>query len=262
MNSVDPPEPRRPVSIGEWVARAFAVVLLVPVRLAWEALKLCGRAIVAAGVFVLERVLVPVGRFVRHWLLRPLWFVLKDVLWEWLLQQVLWGMVLTPLGAFVLNWVLRPLRHAVEEWLWRRAVWPALVLLWRYVLRPVLYAFVVAAEWVWRWMLRPVLYAFVLLWRWCVVWPLRMLERWVLRPCGILLAAVFSYAWRAATAVVRVLVVVPGVFVYRYAIRPVLRALAAVWDVLVVRPLGWVHRRIVVPMNRAVADVLRSVFGR
>ncbi|WP_280435311.1 hypothetical protein [Nocardia carnea] len=266
MESTDPPEPRRPVSLGEWVARAFAVVLLVPVRLVWEALKLCGRAIVAAGVFVLDRLLVPVSRFVRYRLVRPLWLYLRDVVWGWALQHVLWGMVLTPLGAFLLDRVLRPLRRAVEQWLWRRLIRPALVLVWRWLLRPVLYALAAIAEWFRRWILRPVLYAVAVtgrwLWQWVVVRPLRMLERWVLRPCGILLATIASYGWRGATAVVRVLVVVPCVFVYRHALRPLLRALAVAGAVVVVRPIAWVHRRLVVPMNRAAADLLNTVFGR
>lgn len=247
MESTDAPEPRRPVSIGEWVARAFAVVLLVPVRLVWEGLKLCRRAIVAAGVFFLDKLLVPLSRFVGYWLARPVWLFLKDVVWGWALQHVLWGMVLTPLGALVLDWVLRPLRHVVEQWLWRRMVRPVLVLMWQWVLRPVWYAVAVTGRW---------------LWQWCVVWPLRMLQRWVLRPCGILLAAVVSYGWRGAIAVVRILVVVPCVFVYRHVLRPVLYALAAAGQVVVVRPLAWVHRRVVVPMNRAVAEVVNTVFGR
>lgn len=266
MKSTDSPEQQRPVSIGEWVARAFAVVLLVPVRLVWEGLKLCWRAIVAAGVFIRDRLLLPVSRFVWYWMIRPPWLFLKDVVWGWALRHVLWGMVLTPLGAFVLDWVLRPLRYAVEQWLWRRAVRPVLVLVWRWVLRPVLYAIAATAEWFWRWLLQPVLYAVEVagrwLWQWCVVWPLRMVQRWLLRPFGILLAAVATYGWRGATAVVRVLVVVPCVFVYRYALRPVLRALAVAGELVVVRPIAWVHRRVVAPMNRIVADLWKTVFGR
>lgn len=266
MESTDPAEPRRPVSIGEWVARAFAVVLLVPVRLVWEGLKLCGRAIVAAGVFVRDKVLVPVRRFVWYWLVRPLWLFLKDGVWGWVIQHVLWGMVLTPLGAFVLAWVLRPLRYAVEQWLWRGAIRPVLVLVWRWVLRPVLYAIAATGDWLWQWLLRPVLHAIAVagrwLWEWCVLWPLRMVQRWILRPCGILLASLAEYGWRGATAVVRVLVVTPCVFVYRYALRPVLHALAVAGEVVVVRPIAWVHRRVVVPMNRAVADLWNTIFGR
>jgi hypothetical protein len=124
------------VSIGEWVARGLAVVLLVPVRLLWEAVKLCGRAVVAAGVYVLERLLVPVGRFLWYWVVRPLWLFVRDMVWGWALQHVLWGMVLTPLGALLMDWLLRPLRHAIERWLWQRLLLPGFELLWRWVLRP------------------------------------------------------------------------------------------------------------------------------
>ncbi|MEU4841009.1 hypothetical protein [Nocardia testacea] len=247
MSSTDPREPRPRVSIGEWVARALAVVLLVPVRLLWEAVELCGRAVVAAGVYVLERLLVPVGRFLWYWVVRPLWLFVKDLVWGWALRHVLWGMVLTPLGALLMDWLLRPLRHAIERWLWRRLLLPGLELLWRRVLRPVLGAFAVTVAW---------------LWGWCVVWPLRQLWRWVLRPCGMLLAAIVSYGWRGAAAVVRVLVVVPCVFVYRTVLRPVLRALATGWDFVVVRPLGFLNRRVLVPLNRVAAEVMNTVFGR
>ncbi|WP_157228800.1 hypothetical protein [Nocardia brevicatena] len=246
MTSTDPPDRLQRVSVGEWVARAIAVVLLVPVRLLWEAVKLCGRTVVAACVYVLDRLLVPMGRFVWYWLVRPLWLFVKDVVWGWALQHVLWGLILTPLGALLMDWLLRPLRHAVERWLWLLLL-PALELLWRWVLRPALYAFVVTVEW---------------LWRWCVEWPLRLLWRWVLRPFWVLVAAIVSYGWRGATAVVRVLVVIPCVFVYRTVLCPVLRALGAVWEAAVVRPIRAVHRHVLAPMNRIAADLLNSVFGR
>lgn len=247
MASTDPREPRARVSIGEWVARGLAVVLLVPVRLLWEAVKLCGRAVVAMCTCVLERVLEPVARFLRYWLVRPLWLFVKDLVWGWALQHVLWGLVLTPLGALLMDLLLRPLRHAIEAWLWRRMLRPALVFLWRWVLRPVLGAIAVTGEW---------------LWRWCVEWPLRRLWRWVLRPCGLLLAAFASYGWRGAAAVVRVLVVVPCVFVYRTVLRRVLRVLGTCWEFGVVRPIAFVHRRVLAPMNRIAADLLNTVFGR
>ncbi|MGW1737907.1 hypothetical protein ACWCPQ_03770 [Nocardia sp. NPDC001965] len=247
MASADSREPRTRVSIGEWVARGFAVVLLVPVRLLWEAVKVCGRAVAAVYVFVVERLLEPVARFLWYRLVRPLWLFVKDVLWGWALQHVLWGMVLTPLGALLMDVLLRPLRQAIEAWLWRRLFRPLLVALWRWVLRPVLGAIAVTVEW---------------LWRWCVEWPLRRLWQWVLRPCGILLAAIASYGWRGATAVVRILVVVPAVFGYRTVLRPVLRAVGACWDFAVVRPVAFVHRRVLAPMNRIAAELLNSVFGR
>ncbi|GGL32073.1 hypothetical protein [Nocardia jinanensis] len=247
MSSTDPQEPRRRVTIGEWVARGLAVLLLVPVRLLWEAVKLCGRAVVTACVYVLERLVEPVGRFLWYRLVRPLWLFVKDVLWGWALQHVLWGLVLTPLGALLMDWLLRPLRHAVERWLWRRLLRPALVLLWRRLLRPVLGAIAVIVEW---------------LWRWCVEWPLRQVWRWVLRPCGLLVVAIVSYGWRGATAAVRVLIVVPCAFVYRTVLRPVLRALGTCWDFIVVRPIAFAHRRVVVPMHRIAADLLNTVFGR
>lgn len=246
MTSEDPRDPRQRASVGEWVARGVAIVLLIPVRLIWEGVKLCGRAVVAAAVFVLETLLSPVGRFLWFWVVRPLWLFVKDVLWGWAVQQVLWGMILTPLGALLMDWLLRPLRHAVEVWLWRHLLRPALGLLWRWILRPVLIAVAVAVRY---------------LWRWCVEWPARQLWRWVLRPCGAAVAVVAAYGWRGATVVVRVLVVAPCVFVYRHAVRPVLRGLGRCWQVLVVRPVAVVYRRVLKPVNRAAAELIASVFG-
>ncbi|MBF6349351.1 hypothetical protein IU448_09985 [Nocardia flavorosea] len=257
MEPTEPPKPRPPVSIGVWVARAVAVVLLVPVRLIWEALNLCGRAIVAAGIFFRDKLLVPACRFVRNWMVRPLWLFLKDVLWGWALHHVLWGLVLEPLAGLVRKWVLRPVLYAIEV----TAGW-----FWRWLLRPVLYAIEAAAGWFWRWLLHPALHAVAVAgrwsWQWCVVRPLRIVQRWLVRPCRILLVAVVGYGRRVAAALVRVLVVTPCAFAYRRVLRPALRALVAAGEVVVVRPIAWVHRRVVVPMNRFVADLWNAVFGR
>ena len=259
MNSRDTTGQPRRVSIGEWVARAIAVVLLVPLRLAWEGAKWCGRAFVAVLVFVLEHVLEPVGRFLLHWVIRPLWAFLKDMVWGWAIQHVLWGMVLTPLGAALLNWLLRPLLRVIEDWLWRSILRPALTALVRYVIVPV-------AEFVWMWVLRPLLYVIAVtlrwIWTWCVAWPAELLWRFVLRPLWIALAATLYFGWRGATAVVRVLVAVPCTYLYRYLLRPVLGALGTVWRACVVTPGRWVYRSVLAPMNRFAADVLGAVFGR
>ncbi|MBF6353399.1 hypothetical protein IU449_02365 [Nocardia higoensis] len=258
MNARNEAGPPR-VGIGEWVARAIAVVLLVPVRLVWEGVKWCGRAFVAVLVFVLEQVLAPVGRFVHLWVIRPLWFFLKDMVWGWAIQQVLWGMVLTPLGSALLNWLLRPLLRVIEQWLWQSILRPALNALLNYVVVPV-------AKWLGKWVLGPALYAIAVslrwVWTWCVVRPLALLWRWVLRPLWIALAATLYFGWRGASAIVRVLVVVPCAYLYRHVLRPALAALATVWRTCVVVPVSWVHRTVLMPMNRFAADVLGAVFGR
>ncbi|WP_280181091.1 hypothetical protein [Nocardia farcinica] len=244
---MDTRDDRRRVSPGEWLARMIAVVLLVPVRMLWEGARLCGRAVGAACRYLLDRLIAPVGRVIWYWVVRPLWLFAKDAVWGWALHHVLWGMVLTPLGAFLLDRLLRPLRRAVEEWVWRRVLRPGLVLLWRWVLRPIGYAVAVVAG---------------RLWRWCVEWPLRVLWRWVLRPLWVAVAAVAWFGWRAATAIVDVLVVRPCRLLYRVIVGPVLRWVAEMWRFAVVRPVRFVHRRVVAPMNRVAAEVLSAVFGR
>jgi len=247
------------VGIGEWVARVVAVVLLVPVRLAWEGLKAGVRA-VSATLYLLGRyVLVPTGRYVHRWLLRPLWVFVRDMVWGWAIQHVLWGLVLTPLGTALLTWLLRPLLRLVEDILWHAVLRPALRLLLGRVLRP-------AARWTAKQVIEPVAWAIwcTLCWlcRWFVVWPLRMLWRWALRPLWLAIAATVYFGWRVATLLVRVLVVTPCAFLHRHVVRPVLAALGVVWRACVVAPMRWAHRTVLVPMNRFAADILGAVFGR
>ena len=236
-----------PTSPGQWIARAIAVVILIPLRLVWEAMKLLGRVLVAVLMFFLEYLLAPLCGLVWHWVIRPAWYFLKNILWDLVLHQVLWGLVLTPLFALILDFVLRPLRRAVEEWLWRRVLRPAASWLWRRVVRPVA-KFVAGMCW--------------LIFDYLVYRPLRALWRWVLLPLWRALRATLSFGWRIATIVVGVLVVAPCAFVYRTILRPVFGALAIVWDVLVTRPVRWTYRTIVAPMNRWAADIVSTVFGR
>ncbi|TQM33391.1 hypothetical protein [Nocardia bhagyanarayanae] len=240
-------QPPRPAGLGAWIARVIAVVLLVPVRLLWEGVRLLGRLLAAAFSYVVTRLLAPVARFVWYWVIRPIWLFFKDFLWGWVLQHVLWGLVLTPLVAVLLDYFLRPLRQAIERWLWRALLRPALAWLWRAVLEPLIGLLLATAYW---------------LGKWFVVWPLVQLWRWVLRPLWALSRTVLSYAWRVATVIVGVLVVVPCRFVYRSVLRPLLLALAAAWVAVVVRPVRWVHGNVVTPVNRWAAEILAGVFGR
>ncbi|WP_067847632.1 hypothetical protein [Nocardia lijiangensis] len=237
----------RSVGLGAWIARVIAVVVLVPVRLLWEGVRLLGRMLAAALWYFLTRLLAPVAQFVWCWVIRSIWLFVKDFLWGWVLQHVLWGLVLTPLVALLLDYFLRPLRQAIERWLWRTVVRPALGWLWRAVLEPLLGALLMAIYW---------------LGKWFVVWPLVQLWRWVLGPLWLLLRTVLTYAWRVATVLVGVLVVAPCRFVYRTVLRPLLQVAAAVWVALVVRPVRWVHGTVVTPVNRWAAEILTGVFGR
>lgn len=247
------------VSIGGWIARGIAVAILLPFRLLWEGLKLLGRVMVATVNWVVTQILVPLGKFVRDWLFRPVVGFVKNYLWGLLIQQFLWGMVLTPIGAFALDFILRPLRRVVEEFLWRRVLVPFGNWLMRYVVQPISYV-------LWRFLLRPI--GLAVTWlvanfvTYLIVWPLQQLWRWVLFPLWRMLHAVVLYAWMVATVIVRVLVVIPCRFVYRAVLRPVLEFLAAVWRITVVIPIAWTYRTVLQPMNRWAADIMSTVFGR
>ncbi|MET7772181.1 hypothetical protein [Nocardia sp. NPDC005366] len=236
-----------PASLGQWIARAIAVVILIPLRLAWEGVKLIGRVTVAALVYFLEHLLEPVCRLVWHWVIRPAWYFVKNILWDLVINHMLWGMVLTPVLALLLDYILRPLRRAVEEWLWRRVLRPAAGWLWRRVLRPAI-EFLAG---VCLFLLDRLVYR-----------PSRALWRWVLHPLWRALRATLLFGWRIATIVVGVLVVIPCAFVYRTVLRPVFAALTAAWHVLVTRPVRWTYRTVIAPMNRWASDIVSTVFGR
>ncbi|MFE7798319.1 hypothetical protein [Nocardia sp. NPDC057440] len=235
------------VSVGQWIARAIAIAVLIPVRLLWEGVGLLGRLALAVLHFIWTELLDPFCRIAFHWVLRPAWAFVKDFLWGWLLQHVLWGMVLTPLGALLLDFLLRPLRRAVEEFLWRRVLRPGAVWLTREVLLPIASA---------------VFTMLCTVFEYLIVRPLSLLWRWILRPLWRMLRATLRYAWRSATIIVGVLVVIPCRAVYRTILRPVFAAIAVAWQALVVRPVRWVHVNIVTPMNRWATEIVASVFGR
>lgn len=239
--------PSRPVSPVEWIARIVALVVLVPVRLLWEGVRLVGRVTAAALGYVFFGVLIPAARFLWYWVIRPVSLFFKNIVWGWLLQQVLLGLVLTPLFVLLLDFVLRPLRRAVEEWLWRRVLLPALEWLWETVLRPTIKVLALVTVW--------------LTYR-LIVLPLTALWRWVIQPLWRLLRTVLTYAWEVATVVVGVLVVTPCRALYRHVLRPVLVAFAAVWAAMVVRPLRWVYAHVLSPVNKWAAEILNTVFAR
>ncbi|MEV6430988.1 hypothetical protein [Nocardia sp. NPDC051463] len=235
------------VSVGQRIARAIAILVLIPVRVLWECVGLLGRIALAVLLFTWTELLNPLCRTAFHWVLRPAWAFVKDFLWGWLLQHVLWGMVLTPLGALLLDFLLRPLRRAAEEFLWRR------------VLRP-------TAGWLTRKVLLPIASAlFVVLCRvseYLIVRPLHQLRRWILHPLWRVLRTTLRYAWRSATIIVGVVVVTPCRAVYRTMLRPIFGAMSIAWQTLVVRPVRWVEVNIVTPMNRWATEIVTSVFGR
>ncbi|MEV6255357.1 hypothetical protein AB0L97_19075 [Nocardia sp. NPDC051911] len=234
------------VSAAQWIARAIAIVVLVPIRLLWEGVLLLCRATAAALGYIARHLLVPAAELIRHWVLRPAWIVVKDFLWGWVVQHLLWGSVLTPLLSLLLEHLLRPLRRAVEVFLWRKVIRPAGAWLLRWVVYPIAYAI--------AWVCHQTV-------KWLIVWPLSQLWRWVLHPLWKAVRVTARYGWRVATLIVGVLVVLPCRALYRHVLRPVFAAFAVVWLAVVVRPVRWVHGTIVRPMNRWAAEIMTSVFG-
>ncbi|MFJ6660699.1 hypothetical protein ACIQNG_30780 [Streptomyces sp. NPDC091377] len=235
--------------------RIVVLVLVVPVRIAWDAL-------VVAGRFAYGTVLRPVGRalFVWPWL----------ALWRYVLVPA--GRGLERLGTVLVVvpavWLYRnaltPIGHGLawagrEIWAGLRWVggWTAAGLGWlgRYLV-------VVPAVWLHTWILAPVGRAIA----WCargvrlvLYWTVRVLFvlpvlavwRWVLAPVGRFLAVVgretadaLGHAWRVAGRIS----------------RAVGRFLGGILRWIFVEPLRWVYRAMLTPVGHAVRDtVLRPV---
>ncbi|MFD8570596.1 hypothetical protein [Streptomyces sp. NPDC059639] len=231
--------------------RIVALVVVVPVRLAWDAL-------VTGGRFLYEKVLVPVARVVG-----PL-------------------LCLVLFGPFVLlgRYVLAPLGRGLA-FLWRVLVAVPAVWLYAHVLAPLGRAAGVALGWigkalfVWPW---------VALWRY-VLAPVGRGLAWLVRQLGAGAAAVGrGLAWLA-----RVLLVVPAAWLYARVLTPIghaiallftgiaagLRWLAAALYRYLLTPLGlaalalvrWIlvlpalalWRWVLVPVGRALGVLLREI---
>lgn len=237
-----------------WPVRIVTLVVLVPLRMLWDALTVCGRALkralwtpfARAVVWLWRRVLSPVlyGVFV----------------WPW---TALWRYVLAPAGRG-LAWLGRQ-AWAGLRWLGRNLVGAPLGLLWRYVLLPAGRGIAAAV--------RGVGAALAWLGRTLVATPLRFLWEYVLVPFGYGIGVVCAWLWRY-------LVVVPCTFVYGYVLAPLGRGIAAavrgigiglawLWQWLIVVPvrgvgaaLAWLWRWLVVVPCRAVLRYVLAPVGR
>ncbi|MFD3535909.1 hypothetical protein [Streptomyces sp. NPDC058664] len=273
--------------------RIVVLVVVVPVRLVWDALALCGaflgrvllRPLGRAGARLHEHVLVPVGRAVARTaeaVATATWWLCRAVLyWPWL---GLWRYVLVPLAVHLIA--------APAAWLYRA------------VLAPLGHGLGRAAAWVYARLLTPlgrgtgrVLWA-VLVWPWTALWryaavPLASAAyRFVLTPLGhglvflgrglarLVKGLAVGLGWLGKT-----LVVIPAVFLYRRVLTPLGRALAVIgreiadalaiaWRMagyvslavgralkwlawhLVGRPVGWFYRSVCTPVGHVVRDAL------
>ncbi|MFJ9742405.1 hypothetical protein [Streptomyces sp. NPDC101166] len=230
-----PAQPARPDPEGCLVValrlpvRIVAFVLVVPVRMAWDAL-------VGAGRLLRDAVLRPCGR---------------ALLW---LGEVL---VVLPLGLLWRYGVV-PVARALA-WLVRVLVVVPLVWLCAHVLVPVARALawlahgliVVPARWLFEWILAPVGRAigWVLYWagRILLVLPVLFLHRWVLAPVGRVLLVVgreirdaLGHAWRIAG----------------HVSLAVGRFLGALLRWTFVEPARWVYRTVLTPVGHVVRDAV------
>ncbi|MFI9251728.1 hypothetical protein [Streptomyces sp. NPDC053069] len=298
-----PPRPRQPegcLTVAIRVPlRIFVLVLVVPVRMAWDALVVTGRFLRDTVFRPLGRALLWVGKALFVWPFVGLWrYVLvpvgKALAWLGTVLVVvpagwLYRSVLTPVGHALawlargagagLGWVyarlLTPVEHAVTRLL--KGIGAVLAALGigvcTAVARLVRYLLVVPARWVYEWILAPVG---------------RAVARCV-RGLGWLLGLIATGIGVALYWTLRVLLVLPALALWRWVLAPVGRFLAVVareigdalghaWRIagrisravgralgtlfrwIFVEPVRWVYRTVLTPVGHVVRDaVLRPV---
>ncbi|MEU0722602.1 hypothetical protein [Streptomyces sp. NPDC006140] len=244
-----PPVRREPEVPGGCLAvairipvRIVVLVLVVPVRMAWDAL-------VVAGRFLNDVLFRPLGRAL-------LWLGRAVFVWPFV---GLWRYVVVPVGKAL-------------GWLGNVLVVVPLVWLYRYVLTPVGHAIAWVARgvgaafgWVYAHLLTPVGHAVM----------------WGLKGLGAVLAAIGVGVYTVVAWLVRYLVVVPAVWLYTWVLAPVGRAIlwcgeGLVWLVrMIVTGVGialyWIARILLVlpalalwrwvltPVGRVLAVVGREI---
>ncbi|GGU07605.1 hypothetical protein [Streptomyces lateritius] len=228
--------------------RIVVLVIVVPVRMVWDVLVVCARAVDRA-------VLRPVGRSLA-----------------WLFRHVV-AVPLTWLGTHVLAPLFRGVFTAVT-WLAKAlCVWPW-VALWRYVVVPLVrYGIAIPAAWLYRTVFTPLgqglAWIFTRtghglgrlltgLWRYLLVplahygfaVPAGWLHARVLTPLGRALTWLFTGLGRVLGWLAKALFVWPWVALWRYLLVPLVRC-------GIVVPLAWLWRRVLAPVGREIVDALQ-----
>ncbi|MFF0887558.1 hypothetical protein [Streptomyces sp. NPDC003456] len=260
--------------------RIVVLVLVVPLRMLWDALAVSGR-------FLNDVLLRPLGRALL-WLARAV-FVRPFVgLWRYVAVPV--GKALARLGHVLLvvpavwlhRHLLTPLGHAAARA--ARCLWAALAWLGRGV--------GAALGWVYGRLLTPVGHALTWVAKGLGLW----LYTWVLAPAGRALARCGrGLVWLVSTVVggigtglywiARILLVLPVLALWRWVLAPVGRALAVVgrevadalghaWRVaghlslavgrflaalfrwIFVEPVRWAYLRVLTPVGHALRDAV------
>lgn len=202
--------------------RIVALVVVVPVRLLWDAL-------------------VALGRLLRDWVLRPagralLWVGRALFVWPWV---ALWRYVVVPVGR-ALGWLAYVLLVVPAVWVYQ------------YVLAPLgRVLLVVPAVWLYRYVLAPVGYGIgvALYWtaRVLLVLPALVLWRWVLAPAGRVLAVIGREVWDALKHAWRIA---------GYVSRAVGRFLGTLFRWILVEPVRWTYRTVLTPLGHVVRDLV------
>ncbi|WP_432173377.1 hypothetical protein [Streptomyces sp. Tue6028] len=244
--------------------RIVVLVLVVPVRMVWDAL-------VVAGRFLRDTVLRPLGRA----LALAAWAVF---VWPWV---TLWRYALVPFGR-ALAWLGHVLLVVPAVWLYRTVLTPI-----GHAIAWVARGVGAAVAWVARgagaivaWILGGI--AAALGWVYArLLTPVGRAIAWLVRGVGLILAAVGLGLYTAGAWLVRYLVVVPALWLYAWVLTPVGKGIAwlaggVVWlvrmifigvgaafywtgRVLLVLPALALWRWVLVPVGRVLAVIGREI---
>ncbi|MEU6524165.1 hypothetical protein ABZ892_15430 [Streptomyces sp. NPDC046924] len=254
-----PSSPRQPEAAGEGClvvavrlpVRIFVFLVVLPVRMVWDACAVAVRWLDRAVFRPLGRALWWMGRAVFVWPLVGLWR---------------YGLV--PLGT-ALSWLGNLVVVVPAGWLYRHVLAPLGHALLAVLDRLTRYLVVVPGAWLYKWVLTPLGHAVArcakglawlvgmlvtgigtgLYWitRILFVLPLLAVWRWVLTPVGRVLAVVareigdaLGHAWRVAG----------------YVSLAVGRFLGALVRWAVVEPARWTYARVLTPVGHLVRDAV------
>ncbi|MET8740133.1 hypothetical protein [Streptomyces sp. NPDC004728] len=254
--------------------RIVVLVVVLPVRMARDALVMAARAayrtllrpLGRALVRLYEPVLVPLGHAL-------MWLAAAVFVWPWvalrryaLVPGVRYGLVVPVVWLY--ESVLTPVGHGLR-WAYRVLLAPAGRGIRRAVGRVLLVLVVLPVTGLWRYVLVPLGHGAARLVEHLVVRPLRWLYREVLTPLGHgaarLLdkpargtAAVGTGLWTAAVWLVRTLLVTPLHWLHGRLLSPLGRGIAWLARHLVGAPVAWAYRTVCTPVGHFLRDRIRG----
>ncbi|MFJ7081734.1 hypothetical protein ACIQU8_00630 [Streptomyces griseus] len=227
--------------------RIVVLVLVLPVRMVWDALtalwhaadRVLLRPLGRAVVWLLDTLVLTPLTWLYTWVLAPLgkaaaWLAVALLVRPWI---GLWRYVIVPVARYgvaapavwLYGSVLTPLGHGLR-WIGTALLLPALSGLGNALGWLLTVLLIVPLEFLWRYGIVPVV-------RYGLVVPVVWLYANVLTPLGLGTAWVLAQIWRGIAATGRGL------------------GLAVAWLVmtLLVAPLAWTYRRILTPVGREIA---------